>query len=128
MLICPYAFGISSDVKSLKILNAMLEEKFGISCCAKEPTRKYLQWDYPIMWAPIVYFFCQVLKYLDEKKFKEVSNKYLNTVETVFKKTGKLWEKYNAINGITGNSDEYKTPSMLGWTAGLYLWLKKQLN
>ena len=42
-------------------------------------------------------------------------------VEDVEVKTGQLWEKYNADTGSCDATCEYKTPPMLGWTAGVYL-------
>lgn len=35
----------------------------------------------------------------------------------------KLWEKYDASVGVVSVTKEYKTPEMMGWTAGVYLYL-----
>lgn len=51
---------------------------------------------------------------------KRIAEKYVKTIEDNFKTTGRLWEKYNAKTGMVGVSVEYKTPEMLGWTAGVY--------
>ena len=52
---------------------------------------------------------------------KRVAQKYLKTVEKVFERTGKLWEKYNALSGDIDVVSEYGTPEMMGWTAGFYM-------
>ena len=50
-----------------------------------------------------------------------IAQKYLKTVEKVFERTGKLWEKYNALSGDIDVVSEYDTPEMMGWTAGVYM-------
>jgi len=51
-----------------------------------------------------------------------IAEKYLNIVEKNFKSTGKIWEKYNVVEGSINVNDEYKMPSMLGWTAGVFVY------
>lgn len=54
--------------------------------------------------------------------------KYISTVDKVFVETGALWEKYNVLDGGVAISKEYKTPKMLGWTAGVYRYLKEDMK
>ena len=42
-------------------------------------------------------------------------------VDKIFDETHNLWEKYNVINGSIDVVDEYKMPTMMGWSAGVYL-------
>ena len=56
---------------------------------------------------------------------KRLAEKYLSTVQKSFKKTGQLWEKYDALKGELSVCLEYETPPMLGWTAGVYMFLKQ---
>jgi alpha,alpha-trehalase len=42
----------------------------------------------------------------------------------VFEVKGDLYEKYDARDGSVSVTSEYETPSMLGWTAGVYAFLK----
>jgi alpha,alpha-trehalase len=44
-----------------------------------------------------------------------------------YEKTGVLWEKYNAVTGTTKVADEYKMPSMVGWTAGVFVFAREYL-
>ena len=60
-----------------------------------------------------------------------IAKKYVSLAESVFEKTGHLWEKYNVVNGSTevidGNNG-CTMPAMIGWTAGAYLTLHDYLN
>ena len=62
--------------------------------------------------------------YIDESD--KIANLYVTMVENVFEETGALWEKYNLDSGNSDAKNEYEMPEMLGWTAGAYLYLKKQ--
>ena len=57
-----------------------------------------------------------------------IARKYTETVERVFAQNGNLWEKYNVEDGSINTSNEYEMPPMLGWTAGVYLYLKALLG
>ena len=56
------------------------------------------------------------------KNADRIRKKYLAVVDSVFEKTNDLWEKFNCSNGTVSNS-EYSSPSMMGWTAGVYRYL-----
>ena len=123
----PYAVGISKDKEScLKVFN-LLKEKFGICGSINIPGEEMMQWDYPNMWAPLVYFAYKALKNVGlNNEAKWLNETYRSTVDKVFDKTGKLWEKYNALTGKVAVSFEYETPTMLGWTAFIYEFLLKE--
>ena len=57
-----------------------------------------------------------------------LAEKYVRAVEQTFVKTGKLFEKYNLLEGSADAVSEYGTPEMMGWTAGVYLTLKHFLE
>ena len=63
-----------------------------------------------------------------EKDAKRLAEKYVRAVEQTFAKTGKLFEKYNLLEGSADAVSEYGTPEMMGWTAGVYLTLKTFLE
>ncbi len=118
----PYALGISDDkVGALKVFNT-LNLKYGISVAPfRGEEEVYFQWDYPALWPSNSYFAFEALNNVGLNKYANiVRDKYLNIVNNVFKKTGKLWEKYDASNGEVSITKEYQTPTMMGWTAGVY--------
>ena len=118
----PYALGVSTDAKSAENVYEKLNLKHGLSACEyRGENIAYLQWDYPSMWPTNVYFAYLAMKNVGLKaEAEEVSAKYMSTVEKVFDKTGKLWEKYDAEKCAVSVTTEYDTPSMMGWTAGVY--------
>lgn len=109
-----------------------LEQKYGITACEKYDTASRFQWHYPNGWAPLHYI---AVKGLDKYGYKEdarrIAEKYVTLAETVFEKTGNLWEKYNVVNGSTDVIDGNNgctMPAMIGWTAGAYLTLNEYLK
>ena len=45
-----------------------------------------------------------------------------------FKKTHNLWEKYNVVEGNINVSNEYEMPTMVGWTAGTFVFATDYLD
>lgn len=66
-----------------------------------------------------------VINGLDNYSFnseaKRIAEKYLRVVIKNFKGTGDLWEKYNVVDGSIQVKNEYATPAMIGWTAGVFV-------
>jgi alpha,alpha-trehalase len=121
----PFAAGIAEDARGAAETLRRLELPYGVSTCEyRGENARYLQWDYPAMWPSNVYFACTGL---DRAGLSEdadrVADKYVSTLRAVFEKTGSLWEKYDASACAVSVTSEYETPEMLGWTAGVYLWL-----
>lgn len=117
----PYVFGVTDDKKGLVNLLRLLELDFGISACEYQGQENGLQWDYPIMWAPNVYFAHEALRQNGlEKDAERVAKKYMRVLEVNFQTTDRLWEKYNAKTGEIANVKESGANPMLGWTGGVY--------
>lgn len=95
-----------------------------VPCEAAMQSVKY-QWDYPNSWPPHALMVSEALsRYKFEKDARRIRSKYVNTVHAVFESTGTLWEKYNALEGNVNVKEEYKTPPMIGWTAGIYAYMR----
>jgi len=117
----PFAFGVSNNSKACLDLFNQLDNKYGISAAISHGNDNYMQWDYPHMWPTNAYIAYLALKNTNNIKEAEIiKNQYMSTVEKCFEKTNKLWEKYNSLTGEVSSTCEYKTPSMMGWTAGIY--------
>ena len=125
---CPFAMGVSDDVEALERVVSILEETYGISACEKKDRERFDQWDFPYMWPPVVYFCVTALKRLNSEKLEIVAKKYLSTVQNVYQQTGDLWEKYDSVKGCVGLNAEYHTPAMMGWTAGVYIYILRVLG
>lgn len=123
----PYAMGVSDDREAALSALSRLELPHGIASCAARPGETaYLQWDYPAMWPSNVYFAYTALTALGlHEDAARIARKYMDTVDAIFEETGSLWEKYDAAVGAVSVTGEYETPAMLGWTAGVYLYLRE---
>ena len=124
----PFFSGVSNASEdrragAAKLLEC-LELPFGLSACTERPGDSYLQWDYPAMWPSNVYFAVEGLEASGLAADAErIARKDVAAVTDCFGKTCSLWEKYDASTGGVSVTDEYETPQMLGWTAGVYLYL-----
>jgi len=126
----PFAMGISTNKEALKQVLSRLELNHGVSACEyRGPDDIYLQWDYPAVWPSNTYFAVYALQQLGlNEDARRIAQKYVGLVDRVFEKTGRIWEKYDGVKGDVSVTMEYATPHMLGWSAGVYLWLLEQLG
>lgn len=121
----PYFAGIAGNGRSaaLKNLFKMLKSSGGIFTTSEVPEKTY-QWAYPNLWAPCQYIaYKALLRYDFKDESKWIAEKYIRLLEGNFARYGKLFEKYNGITCGIDAASEYGTPEMLGWTAGVYLYL-----
>ena len=122
----PYALGISNDATGLRNVLKKLELPFGVAACEDVDGEERFQWGYPSMWPSNVYFAVTACINVGEREIAQrIAKKYTDCVERCFAQTGSLWEKYDASVGKVSTTKEYKTPEMMGWTAGVYLYLIK---
>lgn len=125
----PFWAGISNDKDVLLRILKKLEYPYGIAACEKTDENFAGQWGYPNMWAPLVWFAFYALKAVGApEEAGRIGKKYLFTVEDCFANTGKLWEKYDAVNGGKATANEYTETEMLGWTAGVYNDIYEKFN
>ena len=126
----PFAVGLSDDKEVAREVLSRLELPHGLAACEyRGQDAQYLQWDYPSMWPSNVYFAYVGLKRVGLiEEGERIANKYLNTVEQCFEQTGSLWEKYDAKQGVVSVTQEYETPEMMGWTAGVYRFLEEDMK
>ena len=108
---------------------SVLEYPHGISACEKGDYPFVYQWSYPNGWAPLQYVTVRGLEnYGYTEAAHRIARNYVDMLTDSYDKTGTLWEKYNVAEGNLNVGDEYKMPTMLGWTAGVYVWLTEYLK
>ena len=123
----PYFVGVSKDKTGFEHLLAELEYPYGVVSAKTE--QKGFQWATPNGWAPLFYVcVAAAIAVGDERSAKRVAEKYIRILDEIFEKTGALYEKYDVVTGQIGIGEEYGTPEMLGWTAGIYLSLQQYLE
>lgn len=116
----PYFVGLDNNQEGYLQTLSSLETPYGV-IASTTPRRTY-QWAAPNGWAPLHYVAVAAAEKLALKDVaKRLAEKYLRTLDNIFTKTGRLWEKVNIETGDMQVTSEYRTPEMLGWTAGVYM-------
>lgn len=108
---------------------ARLEAKWGIMSTEKNTRPGHYQWGTPNGWPCMQYIaFAGLAAYGYRDDARRIAEKYVALCDKVLAETGKLWEKYNVIEGNVNVTNEYDMPAMMGWTAGVYLKAKQFLS
>lgn len=86
------------------------------------------QWDAPNGWAPLQWItFRGLLNYGFTDLAARLRQAWLRSNETVFRKTGKMTEKYDVWNNdAEASGGEYPNQDGFGWTNGVYLAMLKE--
>ncbi|MCS6991647.1 MAG: alpha,alpha-trehalase, partial [Chitinophagales bacterium] len=119
----PLWTGLASNRQARRVIDnlKLFEYEYGITPCPPGERTYTYQWDYPNTWPPHALIVSEALdRYGFLMDGQRIRDKYLKLVYSVFQSTGMLWEKYNAVTGNVQVNEEYKTPPMMGWTAGVY--------
>ena len=118
----PFVFGITDDRKAVERLNEKLVCEHGVLSCEELPTNgETFQWGYPNAWAPHQYFaYLANERAGNSERARTIAEKWLDTLGAEFERSGKLFEKYDAVKGGAATVNEYGLPEMLGWTAGVF--------
>jgi alpha,alpha-trehalase len=122
----PLFFGIATKEQAASVAH-ILETQFlkngGLSTTLVHSGQ---QWDAPNGWAPLQWMAYKGLqRYGHDKLADEVRQRWLNTCEKVYQKTGKMTEKYDVWQqDVAASGGEYPNQDGFGWTNGVYLAMK----
>lgn len=123
----PLFFKIA-DLKQAEKVGSTIEREFlqngGLVTTLKNSGQ---QWDWPNGWAPLQWIGYQgFINYNLIELAQKIKTKWLNKVEEIYKKEGKLTEKYDVVNTeSSGGGGEYPNQDGFGWTNGVTLTLLK---
>lgn len=124
----PLYFGMASQ-KMASAVAAHLEDKFlkpgGLITSTVETGQ---QWDAPNGWAPLQWMAVMGLKrYGITELADEISRRWLSLNETVYKRSGKMVEKYNVVDiDSEGSGGEYPLQDGFGWSNGVFSALHRE--
>jgi len=81
------------------------------------------QWDAPNGWAPLEWMTIWGLERCGQPALaRDIAGRWVKLNSEVFKRTGKLMEKYNVVNTqLEAGGGEYKGQDGFGWTNGVLL-------
>jgi len=123
----PLFLNLSSQEQA-KAVSETIKDKFlkkgGLITTTKDSGQ---QWDSPNAWAPYQWLgFVAMKNYGFDDVAENIKNNWCSNVDRIYNNTGKLMEKYNAIDttSIAGGG-EYPNQDGFGWTNGVYMKLKK---
>jgi len=126
----PFFLNVADPVY-IKTASIVLEKKFlkagGLASSLKNTGE---QWDAPNGWAPLTWIAIAGLENYNQSSLaREVAKRWVDLNVRVFKKTGKLMEKYNVqdIHAEAGGG-EYQSQDGFGWTNGVLITLIKKYN
>ena len=122
----PLFFKVATE-KQAKAVAGTVEKKFlmpGGVVTTLERTGQ--QWDAPNGWAPLQWITIVGLEnYGHHELAAEIVRRWINLNSDVFKRTGKLMEKYNVVDTrLEAGGGEYPGQDGFGWTNGVLLALK----
>lgn len=123
----PLFLGLATDEQA-KSVAKNIEEKFlyqgGLVTTTKNSGQ---QWDFPNAWAPYQWLgFKSMKNYGFDDLAEKIKSNWSSNVERVYRNSGKLMEKYNALDIETvAGGGEYPNQDGFGWTNGVYLKLKQ---
>lgn len=119
----PLNVGIATREQAEKVVETVevkLQQKWGVAQSVKFV--KNFQWDFPNGWAPMQLRVVEgLMRYGYNKLALRLVKKWLYLNIEVFKKTGKLWEKYDVVHGRIGVPDRYPTAHGFAWTNACFL-------
>lgn len=126
--VAPLFFGIATDDQAVQIAS-LLKNKFlkaGGLITTLEITGQ--QWDAPNGWAPLHWMTVIGLEnYNQHELASEIAKRWIKLNTDVFKRTGKLMEKYNVVDThLEAGGGEYAGQDGFGWTNGVLLALMKK--
>ena len=122
----PLFFKVATDEQA-KAVARTVEENFlmpGGVVTTLEATGQ--QWDAPNGWAPLQWITIVGLEnYGHHELAAEIASRWIQLNSDVFKRTGKLMEKYNVVDThLEAGGGEYPGQDGFGWTNGVFLALK----
>ncbi|MBB4806343.1 alpha,alpha-trehalase [Chryseobacterium defluvii] len=122
----PLFLGLAGTEQALAVAENITDKflyKGGLITTTKQSGQ---QWDMPNAWAPYQWIGYKAMKnYGLTRLADEIRDNWCSNVERVYDNTGKLMEKYNALDTETiAGGGEYPNQDGFGWTNGVYLKLK----
>jgi alpha,alpha-trehalase len=119
----PLAFRIAMPDQAEKTAQILEKNFLKAGGVVSTLTRNGQQWDAPNGWAPLQWMSIWGLRnYQQNKLADEIKNRWVKLNIKVYKRTGKMLEKYNVENlDLIAGGGEYPLQDGFGWTNGVLL-------
>jgi alpha,alpha-trehalase len=128
--VLPLFVELASPIQADKISNVVAQQFLQKGGLITTVLYSSQQWDAPNGWAPLHWLTVEGLLHYKKQSLAEIiMQRWLNTVESYFKQTGKVMEKYNVCEKkIKAGGGEYDVQEGFGWTNGVYQAFQAHLN
>lgn len=121
----PVTVGLASvdqAKKAADVIENRLLRKYGVVQSLKFIENK--QWDWPNGWALMHLRVIEgLMAYGHDKLALKIVRRWIKINVDLFRESGKLWEKYDVVNGRIGIADRYPTQHGFAWTNACFLLL-----
>lgn len=119
----PLLLNLASDEQAERTAQILEEDFLSPGGLLTTLTNSGQQWDAPNAWAPLQYVSVQGLRNYDlDELADEIQQRWINVNTAVYKQTGKMTEKYNALEtDLEAGGGEYPVQDGFGWTNGVLL-------
>jgi alpha,alpha-trehalase len=116
----PLFMDIASPAKAASVARAVRAGLLGKYGLLTTPDESGQQWDAPNGWAPLQWMAIDGLRRHGQPQLaSDIAKRWMNTVDLVYRETGKLTEKYNVVQQGKGGGGEYPGQDGFGWTNGV---------
>jgi alpha,alpha-trehalase len=124
----PLFFFIATPEQAKHVATIIKEKFLGPGGLASTLELTSQQWDAPNGWAPLQWMAIMGLEnYGYHALAADIANRWIKLNTDVFKRTGKLMEKYNVVDThLEAGGGEYAGQDGFGWTNGVLLALIKK--
>ena len=126
----PLFFNLAKQKQAQSCAKVVREKFLHDGGLVTTPINSGQQWDAPNGWAPLQWMSVKgFLNYDKNELATTAATRWLTLNEQVYKRTGKMLEKYNVMNtNLLSGGGEYPVQDGFGWTNGVYLKLKSVLK
>lgn len=128
--IFPLFFGIATQEQADHIHHHIRKSFFRKGGLVTTLQQSGQQWDSPNGWAPLQWIaYNSLSRYHFNDTAAEIKSRWMSLNDKVFRKTGKMMEKYNVVDtDLTAGGGEYPNQDGFGWTNGVYLCLLTDMH
>lgn len=127
----PMWTGLATAEQAARMVKHLADFEYRGGLATSQPnglSKQFKQWDYPNGW-PNLHWLVVIglMNYGYKDDARRIVKKWMDLNVKMFKKTGKIWEKYNVVKGDIGKTGRYPCQDGFGWTNAVFFRFYKDL-
>jgi alpha,alpha-trehalase len=116
---------LATEAQAKKMVNNLRQFEFDGGLANSQGDHlasEYRQHDYPNGWPQQQWVVVKgLMNYGYKEDAERIAKKYLDLIKAMFKKTGKIWEKYDVVDYAVSESERYATQYGFAWTNAVFI-------